>query len=105
MVHWTKDFGVKSDIKDAVKGTRWKLDISDTDRGPVEIIHEDRSEVSIVRSPNTQTIAVEYTPSEPGKEAVEINRGEYHHESFGIGEPENAVEWAKNILKQHEDKN
>lgn len=109
MSHWIHDKGEDEDllneIEDAVAGTGWTLNVSQTDEGPIEVNHEDGSIASLVQSGMTSTLAVEYEPGDEAKAGVNLNKRDYHHTSFAYDEGGDAVEWLGKVLNQHEKKN
>lgn len=107
MSHWIHSKGddLLSEIEDAVDDTGWSCTVSSTDKGPIELEHDDGSIASLVQSGMTKTLAVEYEPGARVSEGVALNKGRYHHESFAFEAGEDAVEWLVNVVEQHEDAN
>lgn len=107
MAHWihSKGNGLLNEIENAVNGTGWSIDVSNSDEGPIELEHEDGSTASLVQSSFTETLAVEYEPGDDSTAGVHLNKGDYHHTSFAYNDGDDAVEQLVNVVEMHESKN
>jgi hypothetical protein len=107
MAHWlsTETEYSFSGLTDTADKYGFTVKSPANETGPVTLTHTDGSEITIVRATHTQTFAVEYEPDDSAKAGVNLNKRTHHHQSFGMQEPNNALEWAVNIMKQHDKKN
>lgn len=105
--HWIGEHEEK--LRKKAERFNFDIDIPESDSGPIELVHRDGSEISVVdTSDRTGTFGVEYTPGDRVNPAVKLNRssyrvGDYHHESWS--QKDDAVEWVVNIMDQHDTKN